>query len=146
MGIDGSRRTIHNINSSAISSPARHAGGIVLIGVCNAPVMFLFVLVFRGVRSRIAALPEAFDELISFRVRGQLLKGGKLFIGDDPADVFIQPFLVDAAQFFALRALVVFFSRTFQRVLLRIRLGLAGRGGRRGLLVLFCLIGLLGLD
>src|SRR6185437_5250038 len=87
MGINRSGRSIHDINSSAISFPTWYARGKVFIGVSNAPIVFFLVLVFRRVGSRITTLPEGFNKLVSLRVGRQLFEGGELFICDDPADV-----------------------------------------------------------
>jgi len=56
--------------------------------------VFFLEFVFDGVRSGIAALPEGFDELVAFFVVGEKFEGLLLFVGDDPADVFVKPLLI----------------------------------------------------
>ena len=90
-----------------------------LIGVGDAPVVFFFIFVVFSIWSRIAALPERLNKLVALGIRAQLLERGELFIGDDPADILVQPPLVIRAFFFLGGfALLLFAERPFQRVLL----------------------------
>src|SRR6185437_10720847 len=96
MSINRTRGTVHDIDPAAVCFPAGHPGREVLIGVCNAPIMFFFVLVFGGVRGRVASRPEVLDELIALGVVAELLEGVEFFASNDPANIFIKPFLVYA--------------------------------------------------
>src|SRR5262249_35231841 len=62
VGIDAIGLAVHDVDPTAISAPARHAGGEVLIGIGDAPVVLFFVLVFRSVGCGITATPEIFNE------------------------------------------------------------------------------------
>src|SRR5262249_53370938 len=91
----------------------------------DAPVVLVFELVLRRVRRRITPLPELLDELVALGVVAQFLERGELFVSDDPAYVFVDPFLVNAAELFFGSVLVVL-ARTFQRILILSGLGLSG--------------------
>ena len=107
-----------------------------LIGVGDAPVVLFFIFVIFSVRSRIAALPERLNKLVALGIGAQLLERGELFIGDDPADILVQPPLVIRAFFFLGGfALLLFAQRPFQRVLLLV-LVLRGLRNAVGILLL----------
>src|SRR5665213_552253 len=61
--------------------------------------MLLAVFVLFGVRSGIAPQPELFHELVPLFVGLQGLESLPLFIANDVADVFGEPFLVGRLQF-----------------------------------------------
>src|SRR5947209_6879428 len=86
------RWAVHNIHAPAVGLPSRSAGCIMLVRICDTAVMFLFEVVLRGARNRIASLPELFDKLLPFFIAGQFLERRTLFIGDDISDVLIHPF------------------------------------------------------
>src|ERR1043165_804517 len=70
-----------------------------LVGVCDALVVFLFELVFVGVGIRIAATPELFDKAFALVVSGQFLECLTFFVGDDVSDVLIEPIFVSLFEF-----------------------------------------------
>src|SRR5271165_2945525 len=74
VSVDLVRRAVGNVDAAAICPPPRNAGGKMLIGVGDTPVVLFFVLVLRGVRSGVATQPELFDEGIAFFVIRQLLE------------------------------------------------------------------------
>ena len=62
------RLAIHDPDAAAISFPAGNAGSEVLVGISDALVVFLFELVFVGVRIGIAPAPEFFDKALALVV------------------------------------------------------------------------------
>src|SRR5690348_18452569 len=90
--------TVHDVNAAAVGLPAGNAGGKMLVGVGDAPVDLVLVRIVNAVGSGVAALPELLDELIALLVVAQLEKSFALLVGDDPAHVLIEPFLVGLAQ------------------------------------------------
>ena len=70
-----------------------------LVGVGNPFVIFLAILVFVGVRIRIAPAPEFFDEAFALVVSLQLLESLALVVSDDVRDVLIEPIAVSLLQF-----------------------------------------------
>ena len=103
-----------------------------LVGVCDAPVVLFLEFVLHRVRRGIAALPEGLDEIVALFVVGELPEGGALFVGDNPAHVFVQPLFVGLA-YFLLESLLVLFlllfaDRTLKRIGFLIPLPLRGYG------------------
>ena len=66
-----------------------------LVGIRDAAVVLFFIFVLGCIRAGIAAEPELFYELVALFVVGELLEGGSLFVGDDPANILIHPLGVD---------------------------------------------------
>src|SRR5437660_2670613 len=89
----------HDIDTAAIGFPSGYAGSEMLVGVGDALVIFLAILVFVGVRIGIAAPPKLLDEALALIVGLELPKGLPLFIGDNVSDVLFQPILVSLIQF-----------------------------------------------
>src|ERR1700722_17646648 len=89
----------YDVGGSPLALPPGDAGGIVLVGVSDTAIMFFFEFVLFGIRGRVAALPEGFYELVALLVVRELLEGGSLFVGNDPAHVLVQPLPVRLAQF-----------------------------------------------
>src|SRR5947209_930864 len=83
------------------------------VRVSDTAIVLFLVFVFYGVRSGIAAQPELFDELVTLFIVGELLEGCKLFTGDDPFHVIVEPLLVSLADFLleVLRVLLLLFRR-----------------------------------
>src|ERR1700722_17389266 len=79
---------------TAICSPARLAGGEVLVRIRDAGIMLFAVFVLWGVRIWVAAEPELLDELVAFLIVAQALERLHLLVSDDPAHVLIDPLLV----------------------------------------------------
>ena len=91
------RRAELDIHLPAIGLPARDAGWEVLVGIRHTTVVFFFELILYGIWGRVAALPKRLNELVALFVIGELLEGGALFVGDNPPDVFVHPFLISLA-------------------------------------------------
>src|SRR5579859_792211 len=108
MRIDGIRLAIHDVHAAAVSLPARNAGCEALGRISEAAIVLVFVFVFFGVGSGIAALPESLDKLVALRIGRQLFERGFFVPGNDPANVLIQPFLVIFAHLLRLGALLLF--------------------------------------
>jgi len=70
-----------------------------LVGVSDALVIFLAILVFVGVGIGIAPPPKLLDKALALIVGLELLEGLPLFIGDDVSDILFQPILVSLIQF-----------------------------------------------
>ena len=83
---------------AAIRLPARLAGGKVLVGVGDAPVVLLAELVLRRIRIGVAAQPELLDEGVALLIVAQALEGFALFVGDDVGHFLVQPGLVGPLQ------------------------------------------------
>src|ERR1017187_6605790 len=83
-----------------------------LIGVSNAPVIFLFEFVFRTAGVRIAALPEVFYERLTLVVGGEFLKGSPLFVSNNVGNFLAQPLLVGRLHFHAESLLAPLFCLT----------------------------------
>ena len=69
-----------------------------LVGVGDALVIFLAILVFVGVGIGIAPPPKLLDKALALIVGLELLEGLPLFIGDDVSDVLFQPVFVSLIQ------------------------------------------------
>jgi len=69
-----------------------------LVGIGDALVIFLAILVFVGVGIGITSPPELFDETFALIVGLELFEGFPLFIGDDVSDVLFQPVFVSLIQ------------------------------------------------
>src|SRR5689334_6143396 len=94
MRIDFIRRAVSDVDAAAIRFPSGNARSVALVGIRDASVVLFLELVFYGVRSRVAAQPELFDELLALLVGVQPVEGRSFLIGDDVNDVFVQPLLV----------------------------------------------------
>ncbi len=75
---------------AAIGLPAGLAGGVVLVGVGDAPVVLFAKFVVGRVGIRIAAQPELLDERIALFVVAQVSKGFALIVRDDVGDVLVR--------------------------------------------------------
>src|SRR5438552_11189516 len=98
MRLDLIWRTINDVDSTAISPPTLNAGRKMLVGIGDAPVVFVLKFVVLAIRIRVAPLPEGFNELVAFFVIRELGEGLALVISNDPAHIFVQPLLVFAFQ------------------------------------------------
>ena len=96
--VDRVRLAEGDIDVAAIRLPARLAGGKVLVGIGDAPVVLFAEFVLRRIRIGVAAQPELLDEGVPLLVVAQVLEGLALFVGDDPGHVLVQPGLVGALQ------------------------------------------------
>src|SRR5579862_7628754 len=105
MGLGRVRLAKSNVDVTAVGLPAGFAGGKVLIGVGNTPVVFLAELVFRRVWIGIAPEPELFDERVAFLVVAKGFERFALVVGDDIGHVLVKPGLVGALQFLPNRLL-----------------------------------------
>ncbi len=83
MRFDRVRRTEGNVDVAAVRLPAGLAGCIVVVGVCDAPVVLFAKLIFGRVGIGIAAQPELLDECFALLVVAQVLECLALFVGDD---------------------------------------------------------------
>src|SRR5258708_1045489 len=109
--------TVHDINTAAVALPSGNSRWEVLVGVRNAPVVFFLVLVLFGVGRGIAALPECFDKVVALLVVRELFKRSSFFVGDDPDDILVEPFLVSLAEFDLQRSFLLFFLLLVGRAL-----------------------------
>src|SRR5690349_12754355 len=100
--------TVHDVNAAAVGLPSGNSGGKMLVGVGYAPVKLVLVRVVHAVRSGVAALPELLDKLIALFVVAQFQKSFALLVGNDPAYVLVEPFLVGLAQLDVQRLFVPF--------------------------------------
>src|ERR1700761_5268810 len=103
MRIDAVRLAVGDVDMASIRPPAWLACGKMLVGISDAGVMFLAILILRRVRIGIATQPELLDELIPLLVIAQALESLQLLVGDNPADILIDPLLVLALQLVAKR-------------------------------------------
>ena len=118
------RGTVHDVNPPAITLPTGNAGSVVLVGVSDAAVIFLFELVLRTARAGVPPLPESLDELLALFIGRELFEGRPLFVRYDVGDFFGDPLLVGGLHFLLdrllpallllthlLRVLALFFGR-----------------------------------
>lgn len=87
------RRAIDDKHVTAIGLPARGTGRCpkMLVGVSKPVVVPLLKLVFGRAGSRIATLPELFNEVGPLLICRELLKGGALGIVNNIDDILVQP-------------------------------------------------------
>ena len=90
---------VHNPDATPVGFPARNAGAEVLVGVCDAFVVFLFKLVFVGIWIRVAPAPKFLDEAFALVVSSQFLECLAFFVGNDVSDVFVEPVFVGLFEF-----------------------------------------------
>src|SRR5205807_5224152 len=102
MGFNTIRLPVHDVHAATIGPPSGNACRKPLGSIGQAAIVLIFVFVFFGVRGGIAALPESFDKLVTLSIGGQLFEGRFFIPGDDPTNIFFQPFLVIFAHFFGL--------------------------------------------
>ena len=102
MGLDLVGRTECDIDPPAIRQPPRGPGRKSLIGIGDAPVMFIPGLVDDRIGVRIPPQPELFDELVPFIVGGQLPEGFLFFLRNDVTGVVTNPLLEIAIRGFTL--------------------------------------------
>ena len=79
------------------------------VGIFDTAVVLFLEFVLNRVRCRITTLPEAFNELIALLVIRELLEGCALLVRNNPAHIFVQPFLVRLAQLLLQRLRVLTF-------------------------------------
>ena len=109
MRLDFIRLAVHDVHATAISFPSGNTGGKVFVRVSNALVMLFLEFVLYGIRRWIAARPKCFDEIVALLIVRKLLEGGSLFVGDDVANIFVQPLLVDVVDLFLEPLLLLLF-------------------------------------
>src|SRR5207249_9325981 len=95
------RRTVFDVDHAAVGFPAGDARRESLIGIRDAAVMLLAVLIFFGIGGGIAAQPELLDELLALLVGLQPPERLALLIGDDIADFLVHPLFIRSLQLFA---------------------------------------------
>ena len=132
VGVDAVGLAVGDVDVAAVGLPAGHAGGEVLVRVGDAGVVLFAVLVLGRVGIGIAAQPEVFDERVALLVVAQVLEGLRLLVGDDPADVLVEPLLVDAVQLAAEGLLLGALFLVGELALERVGLFDVGRLGRLG--------------
>src|SRR2546422_566934 len=88
----------HDIDAAAIGFPSRNAGSEMLVGIGDALVIFLAILVFVGVGIGVPSPPKLLDKALALIVGLELLEGLPLFIGDDVSDVLFEPVFVSLIQ------------------------------------------------
>jgi hypothetical protein len=78
---------------AAVGLPARLAGGKMLVGVGDAPVVLFAELVLRRIGVGIAPQPELLNEGVALLVVAQVLEGLALFVGDDVGHILVSQVL-----------------------------------------------------
>src|SRR4051812_671982 len=109
-------RTKHYVDATTVSFPARNTRREMLVSICDSGGVFFFVFVFRSIGIGIATSPELFNKSLAFVVSLQGLESLAFFIGDDPANIFVHPSLVDLFRTFRLllfRLLLLFLIAIF---------------------------------
>src|SRR5208282_4708163 len=99
VGVNAVGRTECDINVAAVGLPAGLAGGKVVVGVLDAPVMLLAKFVLRRIGIGVAAQPEVLDECLALFIVGQAHEGLALIVANNVGDVLIQPNFVGPLQF-----------------------------------------------
>src|SRR6202041_3153916 len=85
---------VGDVDMTAIGSPAWLAGGEVFVRVRDAGVVLFAELVLGRVWIGVAAKPELLDKLVALFVITQTLERLHLLVGDDPANVLVDPLLI----------------------------------------------------
>src|SRR5258706_15964081 len=93
MGVNFVWRPELYVDAAAISFPAGNGRTKLFIGVCEAAIVLIFVLVLNRIRGGIPAKPELTDELLPLFVGLQGPQGSAFFIRNDACAIFIEPFL-----------------------------------------------------
>src|SRR5208282_22770 len=99
MGIHFVRGAPHDVDLAPVGFPTRDAGSVVLVGVGDAAIVFLFEGVFRRIGVGITALPERLDELLAFFVCRKVQERAALLGSDDVDHILVQPLLVLGVEF-----------------------------------------------
>src|SRR5215510_13000654 len=118
----------HDIDAPAVGLPSGDAAGVMLVGVGDALVILFAVFVDVSVGVWIAAVPEPFDELLALVVSLERVEDLALFIGDDPADVFVYPAYVNALDLLLLALLPLLFLPVLVLLVLLLVLGEGSEG------------------
>src|SRR5712692_100760 len=95
------RRTVFDVDHAAVALPAGDAGGESFIGIRDAAIVLLAVLVLFGIGRGVAAQPELLYELLLLFVVLEAREGLAFLIRDDVADFFVQPLLIGGLQLLA---------------------------------------------
>src|SRR5882724_3950161 len=119
MGFLAIRRSKHNVDTAAVSFPTRDTRSKMRIGICDSSRIFFTVFIFRSVRIWVATSPELFDKSLALFIGLQGLKSLSLFIGNDPAHVFIHPALIDLFIAFRLLLFLLLFFLVLIAIILR---------------------------
>src|SRR5215510_12480997 len=82
MRFDFVGRTPNDVGAAAIRTPAGNTGGKVLVGVCDAAIVFFFEGVFAGFRGWITAIEESLYELVALFVGAKAKESVALFLGN----------------------------------------------------------------
>src|SRR5262245_29523723 len=91
MRFDFVRLAVHDVDSAAIAFPIRNSRSEMLVRICDALEVIVFVFVVDGVGRGISPEPEGFDELLALFIGLELLERRTLFVRDDVGHVFIKP-------------------------------------------------------
>src|SRR5262249_4907844 len=88
------RRTEDDVYPATVGHPPRHAGWEVLVRVLDPAVVFIFERVVFAVWIGIAAVPECLDKFFPLLFVRELHESLALIVGNDPANVLVEPPLV----------------------------------------------------
>src|SRR6266446_5013337 len=94
-------RAVLDVDHAAVGLPSGNSGSEPLVGIGDAAVMLFAILVLFGIGSGVAAEPELLNELLSLLVGLESREGLTLLVGDDVADLFVEPLLVRSLQLLA---------------------------------------------
>src|ERR1035441_120873 len=74
-------RAVGDVDAAAVGFPAWDGRRVMLVGIRDAPVVFLFEFVYHRTGGRVAAKPELFDEVLTFRLGSQPFECAALVVG-----------------------------------------------------------------
>ena len=121
MRFDAVRLAVGDVHVPAIGLPTRLAGGKMLVGISDSAVVLFAKFVLGRIGIGIAPPPEILDEVVPLLIVRQTLERLEFLVGDDPAHILIDPFLVWPLEFVPQLLLLfeLFFiaQRTLKRVL-----------------------------
>jgi len=86
---------VHDVETAAVGLPAGNPLGKMLIRKSEAAVVLFLKCVSSRAGNRISPIPKRDDETISLFVGPKLLEIGAFLIGDNPADVLVEPLAVE---------------------------------------------------
>ena len=85
-------RPVGYVDAPAVRPPAGNSGSEALVGVSDAPVVFFFEFVLKGIGRGVAAQPELLDKLFPLVRGSERFQACQLFPADDVCDILIKPF------------------------------------------------------
>src|SRR6185312_90987 len=121
VGVDFRGLAVLDVYAPAVRPPSGNARCIVIVGIGDTAVVFVFEFVLGRIRGGIAALPEGLNKMVALFVVRELHEGLFFLVSNNVGHVFVHPLLKYIADF-RFKSLLVFFflfcgQRTDERIL-----------------------------